>query len=381
MAAINPIKPALFILVLALGVLSLAQARTSLVSLPLRQQVAIRLDDSGTTLVQEKRRLLLKKGVNKIDFSWQNVMIDPSSITLETLSHPGRIRMLSVSYPPNEAALVWDIASPDDLEEEVMISYLLANIDSVLTYTAMAGPGERTLDLKSFLVLRNFSGETFDAVTVYPHSGHSFVTAIQDLETKTILVSETRDLPIKKIYTWDALTMPHEPEKSKNTVGIPTSYELKTALFQGKVRLFQTAGQDSTIFLGEDTARFTPVGDTSSFRIGDSRDLIVSQHRMDTKRTRIRRNTKGDVQVYDEIITDRITMENLKESPVTLSLIESIPGQWEPVAISMPYERKDHKTLVFNVSLLPKEKKILTLNYTLFNIFAGRFSRYNRVAP
>lgn len=388
MAAIKYIKPMGLSLLILLGTINACLARTSLVSLPPRQHVAIRLGNNGTTLVQEKRILTFKKGINKIDFSWQNVTIDPSSITLATLLNPDKISILSVSYPPGEAALVWEIHSREDLEETIMISYLLANIDYIVTYRAVTDPSEQTIDLNSFMVLRNFSGENFDKVTASLNSGNHFNTSIRHLETKKILVSQKHKIPIKKVYTWNALKMPHEPEKSKMAVGIPTSYEFIndkdsnlgiTALSPGKARLFARDNQGSTIFLGEDMVKFTPVGDKSDLHIGDSRDIVVTQHRLDTKRTNIKRNTKGNIQVYDEIIKDRVTMENLKDSPVTLSLIETIPGQWKPLDISMAYEKKDHKTLVFSVELLPKEKKILNMHYIVLNIFAQKFSPYNRV--
>ncbi len=381
MAAIRMFNPSLIILIV-LGSFLSAQARTSLVSLPPRQQVDIRINlhqpNQKNTLVQEKRILTLKKGINKIDFSWQNVMIDPSSITFKTLSNPGKIIVLSVSYPPDEAALIWNIYSQEDVEESVVISYLLADIDGMMTYKALADKKETHIDLNAYLVLRNFSGEAFKTVTAHTKST-SFITSIQDLESKRILVSQLRNIAIKKVYTWNSLTMPHEPDKLNKTVGIPTSYEIKGPLFNGKVRVFQRDEQNSTIFLGEDNAAYTPEGDTGSLYIGDSRDIVVTQHRLDTKKTNIQRNTKGHIQVYDEIINDKVIVENLKDKPVILSLIETIQGQWSPIDISIEYTLKDHKTLKFDIRLLPKEKKILKLNYKVLNIFSHKFVQFNRL--
>jgi len=377
----------LLILIFLFGISMIAQARTSLVSLPARQNVDIRLADNGQALIQEKRVLTLKKGLNKIDFSWQNVMIDPTSITLSLLSNPNDITILSVSYPPNEAALVWDLFSSRDLEEDVLITYLLANIDGLTAYTAFSNTKESKLNLKTFLVLRNFSGENFNTATIYTRTDDSITISSDTLETKKILLSEKKNIPIYKIYTWNSLTMPHEPEKSKFTVGIPTAYALTndklsnlgdSILFEGKVRLFQDDGNNSSIFLGEDIASFTPINDKVRLTIGDSRDIAVTQLRVEKKRSNIKRNTKGHIQVFDELIKDKITMENLKDTPVTLSLVETIQGQWEPVDISMNYEKKNHNTLIFKVSLLAKEKKTLHLNYKVLNIFAREFAQYNR---
>ena len=73
-------------------------------------------------LVEEERVLTLQKGPNQIDFSWRGVHIDPDSIRIRILSHPDKVRLISVSYPPEEAALTWNIYSDGAWEENVRIS-------------------------------------------------------------------------------------------------------------------------------------------------------------------------------------------------------------------------------------------------------------------
>ncbi len=372
--------------ILACG--SAALARTSLVALPTRQETMVKLGTKTQALVQEKRVLTLKKGNNKIDFSWQNVMIDPSSIQLMPFNSKTDIKLLSVSYPPGESALVWDIYSSKDVSQKVVISYLLANIDGLTTYLAVADTAEEKIQLKSFMVLRNFSGENFKGANISINNGKPFKTTIDHLETKRLLVSETKNIPIKKVYTWDAVKMPHDPQESRMAVGIPVSYELQntaksnlghSTLTKGKVRLFQNDQKGGAIFLGEDIFSYTPVGDKTNLHIGDSRDIVVTRKILDSKRSNIQRNTKGKIQVFDEDYDINIVVENLKNTPVTLSIIETIPGQWELADISMEYKRIDHQTLRFNVALLSKQKTTLKLKYKVLNIFAGSFSRYNRV--
>jgi len=99
------------IAVTGLGVLLLvtagAQARIKLVALPERAATVIRLDNPNATLIEEERVLTLQKGLNKVDFSWKGVQIDEDSIRLVSLDHPSDVTLLSISYPPGEAALVW----------------------------------------------------------------------------------------------------------------------------------------------------------------------------------------------------------------------------------------------------------------------------------
>ena len=96
-------------LILGLLAAATAQARVKLVALPERETIKIRLDNPAATLVQEERLLTLQKGSNQIDFSWKGVNIDPESIRLRPLDHPQKVRLIAVSYPPNEDALVWQV--------------------------------------------------------------------------------------------------------------------------------------------------------------------------------------------------------------------------------------------------------------------------------
>jgi hypothetical protein len=285
------------------------------VALPERDATIIRLDNPNATLIEEERILTLQKGLNKVDFSWKAVSIDPDSIRLTVLDHPEEVKLLNVSYPPGEPALVWEIASDGDYAETVRISYLLSNIDRLVTYKAIADKEETQLDLKSYLVLRNFSGEDFDKARVLLDYGDSFEQGIDHEETKRMLFLKAPEVPITKIWTWDAAALPWDPEKLENqNIGIPVSYRIMNdtdsglgefALSGGKARLFQDDGSESTIFLGEDHTALVPVGQKTELYIGDSRDIVVTQRKMKDDKVDPIKNKKGHVILYntDELIT------------------------------------------------------------------------------
>ncbi|MBM4092403.1 MAG: hypothetical protein FJ276_23710 [Planctomycetes bacterium] len=103
-----------------------AFGRIKLITLPVRQRVEIQLDHPDATLVEEERIVPLVEGINQVDFSRANTQIDPHTIVFRVLVRDddqepdagkpsggkpsgGKqpdVRVLSVSYPPNEAALV-----------------------------------------------------------------------------------------------------------------------------------------------------------------------------------------------------------------------------------------------------------------------------------
>ena len=365
--------------VLVLGVVTIAEGRIKLVALPERAATVIRLDNPAATLIEEERVLTLQEGLNKVDFSWKGVSIDADSIRLRVLDHPEQVILLSVSYPPNEAALVWDINSVGDYAETVRISYLLSNIDRLITYKAVADKAETLVDLKSYLVLRNFSGEDFDKARVLLDYGEAYDDQnIDHEETKQMLFLKADKVPITKVWTFDAAKLPWDPEKLENkNVGIPVSYRIvneaesglgEFALWGGKARLFQDDGHESTIFLGEDVAGLVPVGEKMELYIGDSRDIVVTQRKMKDSRIVTHKNNKGQPILYDtdEQITAKI--ENFKDSVAVLTMIQHIPGQWDMESCNMEYKKKDANTLEFEIELPARTEegpavKELTMHY------------------
>ncbi len=60
-----------------------SQAKVDLVTLPTRDTVQLTIYNSADmTLVRESRALTLKDGKNKLQFSWANTLIDPTSLEM-----------------------------------------------------------------------------------------------------------------------------------------------------------------------------------------------------------------------------------------------------------------------------------------------------------
>ncbi len=366
--------PALLLAAIFLAVPALA--RTKMTALPERGRCVIRMDNPAATLIQEDRVLTLQKGKNNVDFSWNGVAVDPDSIRLEILSPKASVRLISVSYPPNENALVWYVWSDAPAEARVRIAYLMAGIDGLAAYKGVLNEKETGMDFSSFLVVRNFSGEDFAKARVVLPGAPAFERPIGHEETVRRLVAEKASVPVVKVWTFDAALLPWDPEKESGNVGIPVSYRAEntgaalggTPLQPGKVRLFQADGKGGTVFVGEDSTDFVPAGKPLSVTTGQSRDIVVTQRKMKEDRINIRRNSGGGVVLYDtdEVITAKV--ENFKDAPAVLTLIQHIPGQWDMEECNMDYVKKDSETLEFTVRLAPRSKKELSMHYHRRNI-------------
>src|SRR5947208_16970848 len=100
-----------------------AEARINLVTLPGRDSVQLTIYNSvDLTLVKETRVLTFRKGLNKLEFSWANTLIDPTSVEFRVLTHATEVDVLDVSFPPRTPhTLEWrlQIEVPGESQAEI----------------------------------------------------------------------------------------------------------------------------------------------------------------------------------------------------------------------------------------------------------------------
>ena len=365
---------------LGLAVLSVAppvaSARIKLITLPPRQRVEIQLDNPNATLVEEERIVPLVKGVNQVDFSWANTQIDPNTIVFRVLPRdegpavakpaaakavpaheagvaaganavkavpakveaddaaPLEIKVLSVSYPPNESALVWQVASSGSGSARVRISYLLGNLTKSFNYRAVASHDESALTLSEYVRIQNLANESFGSTELWAGIGPRFHRPIGLNETKEMLVEKYDKVPVRKTYTCDPQAYGYI-DRPQNKLLVTMHYVLTNnkqehlgtgPLPYGKVRIFQDDGHGSTAFLGEDWGKFTPLDDQMKLYVGTAQDVVVKRTIDKNEQQRVAGN------LFNRDVVVKYEIENFKDKAVTLDVAESVRGIRNEVA-------------------------------------------------
>src|SRR5256885_7531747 len=141
-----------------------AEARINVVTLPGRDSVQLTIYNSvDLTLVRETRILTYRKGLNRLEFSWANTLIDPTSVEFRALTHADNVDVLDVSFPPRvNNTLEWRIQSDFAGEVQVEIRYFTSGISWSADYVAEALPNEKLMDLAGNVRVINNSGEDYD---------------------------------------------------------------------------------------------------------------------------------------------------------------------------------------------------------------------------
>ncbi|MEM7392245.1 MAG: DUF4139 domain-containing protein [Verrucomicrobiota bacterium] len=132
--------------------------------LPTRDDVQITIYNSADlTLVRERRKLTMKKGWNWLQFMWANTLIDPTSLTLEPVTHRDRIDVEQLVFPPRLKDLGrWLMFSEISGEAEFELTYLTSGLSWRAFYMGTLSPREETMRLDGYVRVSNQSGEDYE---------------------------------------------------------------------------------------------------------------------------------------------------------------------------------------------------------------------------
>jgi len=99
------------ILILMMLVSPALAKNIDLSTLPPRDTVQLTIYNAeDLTLVRETRQLTFKKGVNPLQFSWANTLIDPTSVELRFPKAADKLELLDTTYPHDKPQMLyWNV--------------------------------------------------------------------------------------------------------------------------------------------------------------------------------------------------------------------------------------------------------------------------------
>jgi hypothetical protein len=145
------------------GTLSAAE-NIDLSTVPKRDSVQLTIYNSeDITLVRETRVVTFKKGINPLQFSWANTLIDPSSVELSFLTSADKLELEDTTYPHDKPQMLyWNVQSAFDGEATIQITYFTSGITWSSDYVVIADKDEANVDVDGFVRITNNSGEEYE---------------------------------------------------------------------------------------------------------------------------------------------------------------------------------------------------------------------------
>jgi len=306
--------------------------------------------------------------------------------------YPGK--MIFPAIPENlipNPTLVWRLDNRTDRPQRIEATYLTQGINWRADYVTILDKDDRAMDLTGWVTLDNKSGTGYrdaslklvagDVNRVFDRMGYANglralekaenkpasvgfseaaffeyhlytlerATTIRNNETKQISLLTANAVPVaKRFYYYGAqqyYRAPYGVPLSNQKIGVYVEFANKKAhhlgmpLPKGTVRVYKADTDGSLQFVGEDQIDHTPKDETVKIKMGDAFDVVAER-----KQTEWRKLASDLYEVAFEI-----SVRNHKDSPVTVNVIEPIPGDWEILQASQDYKKLEAHTVQFDV--------------------------------
>jgi hypothetical protein len=174
-------------------------------TVPKRDTVQLTIYNSeDLTLVRETRVVTFKRGLNPLQFSWANTLIDPSSVELRFLSSPDKLTVLDTTFPHDKPQMLyWNVSSEVDGQATIQITYFTSGISWTADYIAIAAADESKMDVEGFVRVSNESGEEYQDAQIRLVVGTiNLVEKIAELaqidEKEVRALSRDKQMPLKQ---------------------------------------------------------------------------------------------------------------------------------------------------------------------------------------
>ena len=184
--------------IIAIGLtLSLTAAagakNVDLSTIPPRDTVQLTIYNSeDLTLVRETRHLTFKKGMNPLQFSWVNTLIDPTSVELRFKSHADKLDLFDTTFPHDKPQMLyWNVRSEWDGDAVVEITYFTSGITWSADYVCVSDPADEKMSFDGFVRITNNSGEDYEDAQVRLVVGTiNLVEKVADLARRGMISDE-----------------------------------------------------------------------------------------------------------------------------------------------------------------------------------------------
>jgi len=134
-----------------------------LATLPNRDTVQLTIYNSeDITLAKETRSITLKKGMNRLQFSWAGTLIDPTSVQFRPLEHADQIEVADTVFLGQKPQhLIWNVQSEFEGQALVEVSYFTSGLTWQMDYVAVSNPEETQMKFRGYVRVSNNSGEEY----------------------------------------------------------------------------------------------------------------------------------------------------------------------------------------------------------------------------
>jgi hypothetical protein len=319
---------------------------------------------------------------------------------------PGRLAFAGV--PDNlrdKPTLVITLANASAGDQNLELSYLTSGLSWKADYVAELNEKDTQLDMSGWVTLTNQSGAAYPNAKLQLVAGdvnrvqeefargrpmpmmakaamadaaemsqealfeyHLYTlerpTTIAENQTKQVALMSASSVPVKKELLLEGQNYYYSGQYGE------LGQKLKTGVFveftnkgdglgiplpKGVVRVYKKDSKGNAQFIGEDRIDHTPKNETVRLKLGDAFDVTADRKQTDFKKLS---GTSRYNYVFESAY--QIVIKNAKSEPVTVKVVEPMPGDWQIQSESHPHTKASSNAAVWNVNVPAEGKTTLT---------------------
>lgn len=312
------------------------------------------------------------------------------------IGHYGRILLSKI--PENlipQPTLVWMLENKLSKPQKLEVSYLTSGINWKADYVAVLNKLDTMTDLTGWVTIDNRSGATYQNALLKLVAGdihrvqgevrmdyarpmaaakeasqqfkeesffeyHLYTldrrTTVKDNQTKQMTLLDANQVPLKKLFIFAGhpqyyyqMNQGSQKQKvgvflelentKKNNLGIP--------LPKGTIRVYKEDKDGSLQFVGEDRIDHTPKDEKFKIKIGETFDVVGERIQTDYKRLA--------TNLFE--VAFEVSLRNHKKEDIKVLIEEPIPGDWEMLSNTHPFEKLSAHLIRFDVPVA-KDKEV-----------------------
>jgi hypothetical protein len=312
------------------------------------------------------------------------------------IGHYGRVLLSKI--PENlipQPTLVWMVENKLSKPQKLEASYLTSGINWKADYVAVLNKLDTITDLTGWVTIDNRSGATYKNALLKLVAGdvhrvqgevrmdyarpmaaakeasqqfkeesffeyHLYTldrrTTVKDNQTKQMTLLDANQVPLKKLFIFAGhpqyyyqMNQGSQKQKvgvflelentKKNNLGIP--------LPKGTIRVYKEDKDGSLQFIGEDRIDHTPKDEKFKIKIGEAFDVVGERVQTDYKRL--------GPNLFE--VAFEVSLRNHKKEDIKVFVEEPIPGDWEMLSNTHPFEKLSAHLIRFDVPVA-KDKEV-----------------------
>lgn len=179
----------------ALAIVPLRPAGASLSVQPINNADTVVMtvyEQGDLTLMEEHRSVVLEEGINRLEFSWKDRSIDPSSLKLTFSGENRGFHVKEISYPGGrDKTVVWVIEARKTVRTEAVVSYFFTGVTVEPVYDFTREGQSETARLNGRFKLVNRTGDKLEPSSLRVLIGE--VNLLESIESIIRKWSRSRD--------------------------------------------------------------------------------------------------------------------------------------------------------------------------------------------